>query len=188
MIRRRLRTTVVALVVGGSLALSGCGSASDLDDRSAQELQAGVLSVTQAVAAHRYDAAEAAVEKVREHLEAAVDDGNVSASRYRLIDDALDEVYDEIVAARQAAVLAEQAAAEQAAAEQAAAEQVAAEQVAAEQAAALAAEQAAAEQAAAAAAAAQQSSGGGGGEPAAPAKDPSKGNNGKGNGNGNSKG
>lgn len=183
MTRRPLRAPLVAAVVGGALAMTGCGSSRDLDVGSAQELQADVLSVTQAVAAHRYDAAEAAVAKVREQLEAAVDEGKVSASRYRLIDDALEAVHDEIVAAREADVLAAQAAAEQAAAEQAAAEQAAAEQAAAEQAAAqAAAEQAAAEQAAAQAAAAERASGGGGEPPAEPAKDPDKGNNGKGNG------
>ena len=145
----------VALV----LLLAGCGARQELDGSTQAVLQDGVLAVTEAAAAGRYDVAEAELVEVRTDLEAAVDAGQVTATRYRLIDDALDRATVELTAARDA-LAAEQAAA-QAAAEQAAAEQAAAEQAAAEQA---AAEQAAAEQAAAEQAAAQQGGGGKGGE------------------------
>ena len=132
--RRTVRGTVVGLALTAGLVLSGCGSAPDLDPASADQLQQGVLVVSQTVAAGQYDAADAAVAQLREDLEAAVDAGDVSASRYGRIDAALVGVSAEVAAAREAAA-AQQAAAEQAAAEQAAAEQAAADQAAADRAA-----------------------------------------------------
>ena len=154
-LRRRLSASVVLVV---ALTLAGCGAQTvDVAAGRVSSFQQSVLEITQAVAAGQLDAAESALSTFRDELEEAVDRGDVSAVRYRQIDDALDEVSTELVDAHEArlaaAEAAEQAAAEQAAAEQAAAEEAAAEQAAAEQAAAA---QAAAEQAAAAQAAAEQ--------------------------------
>jgi hypothetical protein len=94
--------------------------------------------VSEEAAAGRYDAAQSALVRVRDQLEAAVEAGEVSTERYRQIDDALDRTDQGVSAALEAqaaALAAEQAAAEQAAA-RAAAEQAAAEQAAAEEAAA----------------------------------------------------
>lgn len=142
--RRPLRRGQVAVALGTVLLLSGCGASPDLRPATAATLQEGVLGVTQAIADGQLDVAESELAELRSTLEAAVDEGDVGASRYRVVDDALDRVTAELAAARAAQAAAEQAAAEQAAAAQAAAEQAAAEQAAAEQA---AAEQAAAEQA-----------------------------------------
>ncbi|MBX9244073.1 mucin-associated surface protein [Actinotalea ferrariae] len=173
------RTRCAGLLLAG-LVLAGCGSQPELHADTAAELQDGVLAVTEAAAAGRYDDAAAQLAEVRSGLESAVDEGHVSATRYRVIDDALDRASTEVAAARDAAA-AEQAAAEQAAA--AAAEQAAAEQAAAEQA---AAEQAAAEQAAAEQAAAEQAGPGRG--PGGPGDDGPGRGNGKGNGKGNGEG
>lgn len=132
-----------AVAVAATLVLAGCGATPELASGRAAELQADVLTVTEAVAAGQYDVAAEALAEVRAGVQEAVDAGEVSTTRYHQIDEALDRTAAELEAAR--AALAEQQTAEQAAAEQAAAEQAAAEQAAAEQA---AAEQAAAEQAA----------------------------------------
>jgi hypothetical protein len=141
---------VLAPVIGLAVVLSGCAHAAELEPERAEVLQTAVLTVSEEVAAGRYDTAQAALAQAREHLEHAVDAGEVSTVRYRQIDDALDRTAQEVAVAVEAQVAA-RAAEAQAAAEQAAAEQAAAEQAAAEQAALQAAEQAAAEAAARAA-------------------------------------
>lgn len=130
--RRRTGLALGGALVAVLLALPACGSSADLEAEAAAALQDGVLRVTEAAAAGRYDDADAGIAELRDELESAVDAGQVSAPRYAVIDDALDRTADEVSAARAAA---EQVAAEQAAAQQVAAEQVAAEQAAAEQAA-----------------------------------------------------
>lgn len=157
---------VVAVLVAGAL-LAGCGSSPELAPSAAGELQQSVLEVTQAAADGRFELAAAGLADVRQELIAAAEQGDVSADRYRTIDEALTAAEAQLATVQQA--LAEQAAAEQAAAQQAAVDQALAEQAAAQQA---AAEQAAAEQAAAE----QPASGKGG-----PGKDgPGKGGPGKG--------
>ena len=128
---------VGGLAVGVLILVGACGAPVELAGGTADDLQQRVLAVTEAAAAGQYDVATAELEEVRARLEAGVDEGDVSAARYRVIDDALDVTAAELAAALQA----QQAAAEQAAAQQAAAEQDAAEQAAAEQAAAEQAQQ-----------------------------------------------
>lgn len=156
----RVRRWVAAAVVVGVMVTSACGAGTELDSDRARELQSLVAGITQASADGRYDAALALVGTARREAEVGADAGDLSASRYREIDDALDLVESELAAA--------QAAAEQAAAAQAAA----AEQAAAEQAAA---------EAAAAAAEGSGTSEGGAGKPG----DPGNGGNGQGKGKGN---
>jgi hypothetical protein len=117
--------------------VAGCGSAPDLADDRAQTLQQSVLAVTQAAAEARWADAQGLLAETRSTLDAGADAGEVSTTRYRQIDAALEKVATELAAQQAAAeaAAAAQAAAEQAAAEQAAAEQAAAEQAAAEQAA-----------------------------------------------------
>jgi len=130
------RVTVwTALVLGAVLVCAGCGSKPDLEDDRAQTLQESVLAVTQAAGEARWADAQNLLLTTRTALDDGLDAGEVSTTRYREIDTALDSVATELAAAQAAAdqAAAEQAAAAQAAAEQAAAEQAAAEKAAAEQ-------------------------------------------------------
>ena len=119
-----LRAAAAGLVLASALVLAGCsGPVPDLSASAADQLQVGVLAVAQAAAAEQYDAAAAALIEVRTALEAAVGAGEVSAARYRTIDEALVVTETELaaaLAAQQAQLAAEEAAA---AAEAAAAEQ-----------------------------------------------------------------
>ncbi|GIG21076.1 hypothetical protein Cch01nite_18000 [Cellulomonas chitinilytica] len=125
---------VAVVVLAVALVTAGCAERPDLADERAASLQAAVLDVTSAAAAGRWDDAEAALVDTRGRLDDGVDAGEVSTSRYREVDRALDRVAGALAAARAQAVAAE-AAAQQAAAVQAATEQAAA-QAAADQAAA----------------------------------------------------
>lgn len=119
-----LRAAATGLVLASSLVVAGCSDpAPDLSAAAADQLQAGVLTVAQAAASEQYDVAAAALIEVRTALEAAVEAGEVSAARYRTIDEALVVTETELAAA-----LAEQQAAQEAAAEVAAEEAAAAEQ------------------------------------------------------------
>jgi cobalamin biosynthesis Mg chelatase CobN len=131
----RPRPALWAVVLTAALVTAGCAGRPDLDADRAATLQAAVLEVTTTAAAGQWDATDAALAETRDRLDAGVDAGEVSTSRYREIDRALDRVAA-AVASERARVAAEQAAAAQAAADQAAAEQAAAEAAAAEQAAA----------------------------------------------------
>jgi hypothetical protein len=126
---------IPALVLGAVLLCAGCGSAPELAADRASSLQQSVLDVTQAASEARWADAQVLLVDTQASLDAGADAGEVSTTRYREIDAALDRVAAELAAAKAAAdqAAAAQAAAEQAAAEQAAAEQAAAEQAAAEQ-------------------------------------------------------
>ena len=103
-----LRAAAAGLVLASALVLAGCsGPVPDLSASAADQLQAGVLAVAQAAAAEQYDVAAAALIEVRTALEAAVGAGEVSAARYRTIDEALVVTETELAAAEAAA--AEQA-------------------------------------------------------------------------------
>jgi hypothetical protein len=132
----------VSVLVAG-LLLGGCAARADLAPHTAGELQQSVLELTQAVADGRFEVAGARLADLRRELAAAADQGDVSATRYRMIDEALTLTEAQLAAAEQAA--AEEAAAQEAAARQTAVDQALAEQAAAAQA---AAEQAAAEKSA----------------------------------------
>lgn len=113
---RRLRTTLVAL--GLTLALigtSGCGSTTELAEERGRTLQASVLAVTRAAAQGDWREASTLLESARKLLDEGVEQGEVSAMRYRAIDAALDEVEGELTAAQQRASAAEAAATEEAA-------------------------------------------------------------------------
>lgn len=120
-------------VLAGVLVCAGCGNPPELADDRAQTLQETVLVVSQAASEARWADAQVLLAETQAALDAGADAGEVSTTRYREIDAALDRVAAELAAAQAAA---DQAAAAQAAADQAAAEQAAAEQAAAEQAAA----------------------------------------------------
>lgn len=124
-----------AVVLGAVLVCAGCADRPDLEADRAATLQESVLAVTQAAGEARWADAQALLLTTRTTLDDGVDEGEVSTTRYREIDAALDLVATELAAAQAAAdqAAAEQAVAEQAAAEQAAAEQAAAEKAAAEQ-------------------------------------------------------
>src|SRR5690606_9493704 len=105
--RARARAVAGALTV--TAVLVGC-AAPDLERGRAEDLQDGVLAVTQAAAGGQYDAAAQAVVALRAELEDAVEQGQVSATRYLLIDDALDCTELELAATRDAQLAAEEAA------------------------------------------------------------------------------
>ncbi|GEL96455.1 hypothetical protein CTE05_00020 [Cellulomonas terrae] len=128
-------TVWTAVVLAAVLVCAGCAGRPDLEADRAQTLQESVLAVTQAAGEARWADAQSLLLTTRTTLDDGVDAGEVSTTRYREIDAALDLVATELAAAQAAAdqAAAEQAAAEQAAAEQAAAEQAAAEKAAAEQ-------------------------------------------------------
>jgi chromosome segregation ATPase len=128
----------VCAAVAVVAVVGACQSSVELDADPARVLQADVLALTTAVAAGRWDTVEAELREAREHLDAALESGEVSVARYRQIDDALDTVAAEVEDERDrlaAAAAAAEAAAEHEAAEQEAAEQEAAEEAAAEEAA-----------------------------------------------------
>ena len=107
---RRLRTTAVAL--GLTLALlgaSGCGSATELAVERGRTLQASVLSVTRAAAQGDWREASTLLASTRALLDAGVEEGEVSAMRYRAIDAALDDVEAELAAQERAAATKETA-------------------------------------------------------------------------------
>lgn len=99
---RHLRTTVVA--IGLTIALlgaSGCGSTTELAAERGSALQASVLAVTRAAAQGDWREASSLLASTRAMLDAGVEQGEVSAMRYRTIDAALDEVEAELAAAQQ---------------------------------------------------------------------------------------
>ena len=155
---RRPAGLLAGVLLVGTLAgaLAACGSpAPELDRNAATQLQAQVLSVSQAAAAHDPAGSLKLLDGLLTRLDAAAANGEVSFKRHQSIKAAIDAVRADL-AAQQAAAAAARAAAEHAAAEKAAAAKAAAEKAAAAQKAQAeaAAAQAAAEQAAAAQAAA----------------------------------
>ena len=151
--------TPAGLLAGVLLAgtLAACGSpAPELDRNAATQLQAQVLSVSQAAAAHDPAGSLKLLDGLLTRLDAAAANGEVSFKRHQSIKAAIDAVRADLTA-QQAAAAAARAAAEHAAAEKAAAAKAAAEKAAAAQKAQAeaAAAKAAAEQAAAAQAAAR---------------------------------
>jgi len=104
---RRLRTAVAAL--GFTLALlgaSGCGSTTELAAERARTLQASVLAVTRAAAEGDWREASTLLASTRALLDAGVEEGEVSAIRYRAIDAALDEVEAQLAAVQRPAATA----------------------------------------------------------------------------------
>lgn len=94
---------LVALLVGAVLATGGAAgcapTSADLAPQAARELQVAVDELVRAVAQGRYDAAGHAAREVRETLEDVADAGQLTASRYRQIDDALTRTEHELAAA-----------------------------------------------------------------------------------------
>ena len=86
---RRTRRALVAWVVVLT-GLTGCaGPSPDLAPETAERLQEAVDGVVRAAVEGRFDDAGAALLATRTTLEEAADAGQVSAARYRLIEDAL---------------------------------------------------------------------------------------------------
>ena len=107
----RLRSTVVALALTlALLGASGCGSTTELAADRGRTLQASVLEVTRAAAQGDWDEASTLLASTRELLDAGVEQGEVSAMRYRAIDAALDDVVAELAAAQRRAAAAKAAA------------------------------------------------------------------------------
>ncbi len=107
----RLRSTVVALTLTlALLGASGCGSTTELAAERGRTLQASVLEVTRAAAQGDWDEASTLLASTRELLDAGVEQGEVSAMRYRAIDAALDDVEAELAAAQRRAAAAKAAA------------------------------------------------------------------------------
>ena len=107
----RLRSTVVALALTlALLGASGCGSTTELAADRGRTLQASVLAVTRAAAQGDWDEASTLLASTRELLDAGVEQGEVSAMRYRAIDAALDDVEAELAAAQRRAAAAKAAA------------------------------------------------------------------------------
>lgn len=99
------RARVVALVAGAVLLLpvAACSSGSpDLDTEAAVRLQAGVLNLSEAVAAGDTDRAEELLELVRLELAESRAAGLVSQDRYVLVQDDLTQVADALAAGRDA--------------------------------------------------------------------------------------
>ncbi len=106
----RLRRAVVALGVAlALLGVSGCGSSTELGADRARTLQASVLAVTRAAADGHWREATTLLGSTRALLDAGVEQGEVSAMRYRAIDAALDEVEAELAAAQERSAATETA-------------------------------------------------------------------------------
>ncbi len=106
----RLRRAVVTLGVAlALLGVSGCGSSTELGTDRARTLQASVLAVTRAAADGHWREATTLLGSTRALLDAGVEQGEVSAMRYRAIDAALDEVEAELAAAQERAAATETA-------------------------------------------------------------------------------
>jgi len=104
-----------------SAALAGCSTAApDLEHDAAQQLQAEVLTVSEAAAGNDPGAALKSLDELVAQLDASAADGGVSFKRHQAIMKAIEAVRADLAAA-QAQAQAEAAAAEAAAAEAAAA-------------------------------------------------------------------
>ncbi|RHA42322.1 hypothetical protein D1825_07455 [Cellulomonas rhizosphaerae] len=88
------------------LAVGACGSQTDLAEDRAHTLQVDVLAVSTAAAAKKWDAVESALTAARKQLDAGLDAGEISTSRYHEIDAALDRVAAEVAAAEDRAAAA----------------------------------------------------------------------------------
>ncbi|WP_311380621.1 mucin-associated surface protein [Arthrobacter sp. ISL-69] len=111
------RTVLAAGLI--SAALAGCGTAApDLQNDAAQQLQAKVLTVSEAAAGNDPDAALKSLDELVAQLDASAADGGVSFKRHQSIMKAIEAVRADLAAAQ---AQAEAAAAEAAAAEAAAA-------------------------------------------------------------------
>jgi Meckel syndrome type 1 protein len=111
-------------------ALAGCGPAPELGRGAASQLQAQVLSVSQAAAANDRAGALKHLDELLTRLDAAAASGEVSFRRHQSIKSSIDAVRADLVA-QQAAAEAARKAAEAASAKQAAAAQAAAQAAAA---------------------------------------------------------
>lgn len=100
--RRPLRTMLTSALVGGALAVGGCGVAHEpeLAPEAAEALQDAVHAVAVAAAQGRHDAAAAALTDVRAALDAAVENDDVTVQRYREIDTAIQRT-EELLAVEQ---------------------------------------------------------------------------------------
>ena len=99
MIAGRLARRVLIAWVVGLIVLTGCaGSPPDLTPDAAERLQEAVNGVVQAAVEGRYDDAGAALLATRAALDEAADAGQVSAARYRQIEDALQRAEVELAA------------------------------------------------------------------------------------------
>jgi len=87
----------IAVALAATL-LSACSAPPDLTTEAAEELQAAVGEVVQASAQGQYEAARSAATEARTLLEEAAEAGQVSADRYRLIDEALTRTEQELTA------------------------------------------------------------------------------------------
>ncbi|EYR64032.1 hypothetical protein N866_16445, partial [Actinotalea ferrariae CF5-4] len=102
--RRRARAAVLLTAV---TVLTGCAPApADLGADAAGRLQEAVWAVTTAAAQGRHDAAVGALARVRDELDQAAEDGDISVQRYRAVDEALRRAEAELTAVREAAAVA----------------------------------------------------------------------------------
>ena len=102
----RWRAGSAVLALGTVLAVAGCGTTTDLAADRAHDLQTAVLGVTQSAAAGQWDQAQTRLAATRTLLDTGADHGEVSATRFRQIDAALDEVQTQLATARASAVAA----------------------------------------------------------------------------------
>lgn len=125
---RRWRTALAVSLM--SAVLAGCSTpARDLEPEAAQQLQAKVLTVSQAAAGNDPAAALKSLDELVVQLDASAADGGVSFKRHQSIMKAVEAVRADLAAAQaQAEAEAAAAAVEAAAAEAAAAEAAAAAQ------------------------------------------------------------
>jgi len=100
---KRVRVAACAIVGALTLTLSGCGGQTGLDATRAHTLQADVLAVTNAARTENWDLARAKIASTQTHLDAALDAGQVSGSRYREIEAALARVAALVAAERDGA-------------------------------------------------------------------------------------
>lgn len=100
----RVRALAVAVLTAALLAgAGGCAASSDLSEAAAERLQDAVAGVVAAAEGGRYDEALARAAAARTELEWAADAGELSAQRYRRIDEALTRTEAELDAALAAA-------------------------------------------------------------------------------------
>jgi ribosomal protein S20 len=91
---------LVVVVALALLALAGCSAApTDLESTAATDLQTAVVAVATPAAAADYETAITQLDEVQARLDAAIEDGAVSASRAAQIQSAIDVVRADLEAA-----------------------------------------------------------------------------------------
>lgn len=89
---------VGAVVVGWGLVLSGCGSASDYDTKTAQDLQQQVLALASAANARDYATAVPQLAQLQQTDDADLRDGKITVARHDAIAAALGTIRADLAA------------------------------------------------------------------------------------------